>query len=223
MTQSRQNSRIKGEAQIIPWTEFQPAIAPIWNVDDPTTVPILNNPYRVISYALEEWPTRIVHFPYRYVENGKVVGYTSLYNVSDDTVRTRGVYVLKESRGNGVARRMLEAGMNLFPDGFRRLVGFFREANVEKFKRTCDMKEFPGTDWFWSTYQQIRIRMLYWDRPNISVIDLDENRQFVQDNLAEHGFGGTNNLNRKWSPEEWLEYATPHAWTYEDGKINLKF
>lgn len=215
--------RIDAQVEIIPWPEFQCEIAPIWNVDDPETIPIINNPYRVIQYPLSEWPKSIIHFPFRYSENGEPVGYTSLYNVNDDTVRTRGIYVLPQCRKRGVASRMLEAGMDLFPIGFRRLVGFFRENNVAKFKKNARMTEVPGTDWFWSTYQQIRIRMLYRDRAPISVVDLDANRQWIESQLPQFGIGGTNNLNRSWNDNEWLEFAEPHAWTYDDGKINLDF
>lgn len=66
----------------IPFSEWQIGIAPLWKVEEPSTIPILNNPFRIIQYNLPDWRSRILFFPIEYREEGVVKGYTSIYNIS---------------------------------------------------------------------------------------------------------------------------------------------
>lgn len=208
--------------EIIPWSEFQVGIAPLWNVDDPATIPILNNPYRIIRYPVQEWRDRIIFFPCRWVVKGEAVAYTSIYNVSDEVTRIRGIYVLPEHRGRGYGHMILRAAMECFPEGFHRTVGFWREDSAPGFVRHSSMAIVPGTDWFWSDYSGVNMRLLYRDRgPHPG--DLTANRLFIEYSHETYGLGGTNNLDRAWSDDEWTSFAAPHEFSYPDGKISLTF
>lgn len=209
--------------EIIPWREFQKAIAPMWDVAKPSSIPIINNPYRVIRLPQESWPETILHYPIRFSEEGVVKGYTCVYNVSQTAVRIRGIYILPEHRGQGAGMRMTKAAMSLFPKGFHRMVGFFKETTAEKFIDHCDFKPVPNADWLWSEYQKIRLRALYWDRSAPVRGAAKSNAAFVASQIATHGFGGTNNLNDNWDAEEWLEFSEPHATAYFDANINVDF
>ncbi len=208
--------------EIIPWKDFQAAIAPMWGIEDAASIPIINNPYRVISYPVEEWPTKVLHYPLRFVEDGQTKGYTCVYNVSDTVVRIRGIYILPEFRGSGAGMRMTQAALGMFPIGFNRLIGFFKETTAQKFIDHCGFKPFPNADWLWSEYQQIRLRAMYWDRGVIPSKPI-ANRKFIDSELDRFGFGGTNNLNTEWTVEEWIEYATPHVTAYREVGLSLRF
>jgi hypothetical protein len=207
--------------EVIPWREFQNSIAPMWGIDDPATIPIINNPYRVIQFDPSRWTSNIIHYPIRYIENGVVKGYTCVYNVSRTVVRIRGIFILPEYRGNGAGMRMTKAVMSLFPTGFNRMVGFFKETTMQSFIDHCSFKPVPNLDWLWSEFQQVRIRVMYWDR--WAKLSAPYNEFFIDGELAEHGFGGTNNLNRTWTDEEWMAFVAPHANVYDDVGLNVDF
>ena len=48
--------------EIIPWSDFQKGIAPLWNSSDPSTIPIVNNPYHIIQYPQHMWHNSIILF-----------------------------------------------------------------------------------------------------------------------------------------------------------------
>ena len=210
--------------QIIPWKTFQEGIAPLWNVDDPKTIPILNNPYRIIRYPVMEWRNKIVFFPCRFIDpkTKEVLGYTSIYNLSDEVLRIRGIYVLPEHRGKGVGHQIWQAAAELFPSGFHRVFGFWREDSAPRFIQHSDMAITPGTDWLWSEFSKVNMRFLYRDRGQ-RVSDLTANRLFLAYKHAEYGLGGTNNLSRTWTDDEWIAFAGDHQHAYPDAGINLDF
>lgn len=211
-------------AEFISFPKWQEGIAPLWRVDDPTTIPIINNPFQIISYELKDWPKKILFFPIRYWEEGVVKGYTSVYNISDTVLRIRGIYVLPEYRGQGVGHRMWKAACGYFPKSFYRVVGFWREDSAPRFIEHSGMSIVPGTEWLWSEYSQVNMRFLYWDRgPKPHVTGLFQNRTFIRRYISSHGYGGRNNLNTTWSDDEWLDYASPNAFRYDDAKLKYNF
>jgi GNAT superfamily N-acetyltransferase len=201
--------------EVITWAEFQIGIAPLWRADVPADIPILNNPFNIIQYPLDGWKDRIVFFPCRLMHGDVPVAYTSIYNISDDVTRIRGIYVEPEYRGKGIGHTIWQKAARLFPEGFYRTVGFWREDSAPRFIQHSDMAIYPGTDWLWSDYSKVNMRMLYRDwgpRPN----DLVPNQLFIGSMQEEFGIGGTNNLNRSWDRNEWFELAYPHITNYPD-------
>ena len=210
--------------EVIPWKDFQVGVAPLWKTENPVDIPIVNNPYRIIHYAFDDWKSKIVYFPCRFrcPETKDVLGYTSIYNLSDTVVRIRGIYVLPEHRGKGVGHKMWQAASDLFPEGFHRTVGFWREDSAPRFIEHSQMSIIPGTDWFWSDFSQVNMRFLYRDRGR-QTDDHTANRLFLEYKHEEFGLGGTNNLNRSWSSDEWREGFGHHETAYRDGMVNLDF
>lgn len=208
--------------EVIPWSEFQKGIAPLWKASDPKSIPILNNPYRLIRYPWTEWRERLIYFPCRLMDGKVPVAYTSIYNLSDCVTRIRGIYVLPGHRGHGVGHRIWQEAAKLFPAGFHRTIGFWREDSAPRFIKHSNMDILPGTDWFWSDFSQVNMRLLYRDhgpRPT----DLIPNQLFLQYKREEFGIGGSNNLDRSWTDAEWEEFAQPYAENYPDGHINIDF
>lgn len=208
--------------QVIPWCDFQEGIAPLWKADVPTNIPILNNPYQIIQYPLEQWRDDILYFPCRYVENGEVMAYTSIYNLGDRITRIRGIYVLPGYRGKGVGHKIGRMAANLFPMAFFRTVGFWREDSAPRFIEHSKMSIVPGTDWIWSDFSQVQMRFLYRDRctrrPTTRV-----NREFIERHRSKYSLGGSNNLDRTWTDDEWEAFARPAAEAYAPLGIDLDF
>jgi GNAT superfamily N-acetyltransferase len=210
--------------QVIPWKSFQEGIAPLWKVEDPITIPILNNPFQIIQYPLAAWRDKIIFFPCRFIDpkTKDVLAYTSIYNLSDEVLRIRGIYVLPEHRGKGVGHKIWQAAADLFPSGFHRVFGFWREDSAPGFIKNSDMGIVPGTDWFWSDFSGVNMRFLYRDR-GARVNDLTPNQLFLAYQHERYGIGGTNNLNRTWTDGEWREFAEPAEHAYAPMNVDLDF
>lgn len=212
-----------GELKLIPWVEFQKGIAPLWKVQ-PDTIPIFNNPYGIIQYSKQSWPTDIIYFPAKYIVNDNVVGYISIYNLSDIHIRPRGIYILPEYRGKGLGHEMQKAAWNLFPKTFYRSFIWSREENVEKFSKHSGMKIVPGGSNIWSEFSSLYMFFMYADRgPYPSEEQILLNKQFIKDNAEQYSLGGTNNLNVCWCDEQWSKYFEQHQGSYTDLGLNLNF
>lgn len=200
--------------EIIPWSDFQNEIAEMWGVDNPISIPIINNPYRVIDYPLEQWRDEMLYFPIAFSEEGIIKGFTMFYNVSNSVIRVRGIYIKPEYRGAGAGHRMVEQGWNeLFPASFTRLIGFYREEGVERFLRHGGMKVLEGSPKLWSDFSATHLRVLYRDRDDDkSTTSAD----FIREHRARFSAGGANNLATAWSASAWAEFAKPHAEVYPE-------
>lgn len=208
--------------EIIRWQDFQDGIAPLWKADIPSDIPILNNPYRIIQYPVETWRDDIVYFPCRFRVDGEIAAYTSIYNIGDRITRIRGIYVLPGFRGKGVGHRMAAMAVNIFPMSFFRTVGFWREDSAPRFIEHSKMSIVPGTDWIWSDYSQVQMRFLYRDRCTHRS-STDVSRAFIDRHRERFGLGGTNNLGRTWTDDEWEAFARPAAEAYAPLGVDLDF
>ena len=214
---------INEKLEVIKWSEFQKGIAPLWKTK-PSTIPIFNNPYNIIQYPQHMWHTNIVLFPVCYKVDNKPVAYSCVYNISDDLIRTRGIFVLEEHRGKGYGHKIQKAQWDLFPKTVYRAFGFWREDSAPRFIKYSDMKIVPNSGWIWSEYSKVNMRFLHFDRgskPN--GYDIERNNHFIISNRSKYGFGGTNNLNVNWDISEWDNYFEKHKGNYEDLQINLDF
>lgn len=212
-------------AKIIPFSEWQVGIAPLWSMEDrPHEIPIINNPFQIIQYPLADWPEKVCFLPIEYSEDGVVKGYTSMYNISDSVLRIRGIYVLPEHRGQGVGHRMWQEAATAYPETFYRVTGFWREDSAPKFIQHSGMTIVPATGWIWSDFSKVNMRFLYKDRrarPN--GYELLVNQDFLREMAPQYGYGGSNNLNKTWTKEEWLEFAEPHAYAYKNTGLPINF
>jgi len=216
--------RLAERLEIIKWSEYQKGIAPLWKVEDPSTIPIWNNPYHIVQYPPHMWHTEIILFPVRYVVDDVPVAYTCVYNIDDMLIRTRGIFVEEEHRGKGYGHKMQLAQWNLFPTTFYRAFGFWREDSAPRFQKYSDMKIVPETDWIYSDFSKVNMRFLYVDRgPKPTEEEIKLNREFIDLQRAKFSLGGTNNLNVDWNIVEWDDYFHTHRGNYEDLQINLNF
>ena len=214
---------IEGKLEVIPWGEFQTGIAPLWKVT-PNSIPIFNNPYKIIHYDQSKWHTDIIYFPAKYIVNNETVGYISIYNLSDIHIRPRGIYILPEHRGKGLGHRMQKAAWDLFPKSFYRSFIWSREENVERFSLHSNMKVVPGGSNVWSEFSKLYMFFMYADRDRYPTDEqIEINKQFIKNNRDQYSFGGSNNLNVSWNDEQWSKYFKDHQGNYIDLDLNLNF
>lgn len=206
----------------IPFQTWREKIAPMWNVP-PSSIPIVNNPFRVIEYDLIQARDRICFFPIEYSEDGVVKGYNSIYNISDSTLRFRGIYVLPGYRGKGVGHRMCNETIRAFPETFNRIIGFYKSQGVQRFLEHGGMKEAP-VEPLWSEFSQTELKILYRDRhPKPDEKTLSVNRMFLEHHWPDQGFGGKNNLSMTWNDDEWKEFAEADFNNYPDVGLNTNW
>jgi len=212
---------VKTSLEIINWKEFQKGIAPLWNSNNPKTIPIFNNPYNIIQYDISEWKD-IVYFPCKFIVDEKTVGYISIYNLSDIHIRPRGIYIKPEYRGKGLGHIMQKESWNLFPKSFYRAFIWSRAENLERFCKHSDMFILPGGGNIWSDFGQDFQYFLYNERaPYPNDIDIERNINFLIKNQSEYSLGGTNNLNVSWTDQQWQKYFETHKGNYQDLNLNL--
>lgn len=210
--------------EIISWSEYQKGIAPLWKIEDPSTIPIWNNPYYIVQYPQHMWHTDIILFPVKYVVDGVTVAHSCVYNIDDMFIRTRGIYVEADYRGKGYGHKIQFAQMELFPKSFYRLFGFWRDGPAQRFLKYSEMKQVPNTDWIWSDYSKINMKFLYLERgAKPTQEELYDNKNFIESNREKYSLGGTNNLNVDWDIIEWENYFETHKGNYEDLQFNLNF
>jgi GNAT superfamily N-acetyltransferase len=192
----------------ISFSEFQRGIFPLWgNESDPTSIPIYNNPYGIFRYSGLEQRDEVIFYGVKFTEtpDGPPMAYSSIYNISPNILRIRGIYVLPEFRNRGIGHRLVSNFWSLFPNSFTRIVGFWRDDSYERFIKYSNMKIVPETSWFWSSYTGVKMKMLYCDNPN-GKINENISKDFIKKNHSEWSFGGTKNLDKIWTDVEWRDY-----------------
>lgn len=213
--------------EIITFEEWQDAIAPMWNMDNPRHIPILNNPYRMIYYADTSVHEEIIYFPLKYSENGVTKGYLSIYNTSPIALRYRGIYILPEHRGQGAGHRMCNEALELFPTSFESVYGFYKESGVDRFMKYGGMKK-TRTPPLWSEFSQTYLHLLFKNR-NEEKTDVVEymriSAAFIDDNIEKYGLRGTNNDRFRYTDSEWARYVAINYYAYpleESVKIDFR-
>lgn len=209
--------------KIIKWSNFQKGIAPLWDSSEPQTIPIFNNPYGIIQYDVSDWKD-IIYFPCEYKVGNEVVGYISIYNLSDIHIRPRGIYIKPKYRGNGLGHRMQKECWDLFPKTFYRAFIWSREENLERFCEHSNMFILPEGSNIWSEFGQNYQYFLFNERSKYpDTKDIESNKEFLKQHKEKYSLGGTNNLNVDWDFLEWGKYFETHKGNYKNLQINLDF
>lgn len=206
--------------EIINWNEFKKGIAPLWNNINPETIPIYNNPFSLIRYKTNDLDRKIIYFPCVYIVDNTIVGFISIYNLSDMHIRPRGIYIKPEYRGKGLGHRMQKAAWDLFPKSFYR--SFIITSQIERFCKYSNMIVFPKQKPLWSEFSKTYLTLLCHQRSRFpSDLEIVDNIKWINNNLNEFGLGGTNNLNVIWTKKEWKNYFREHCGNYKKNKFNL--
>jgi GNAT superfamily N-acetyltransferase len=130
------STRSKLELRIIPFSEWRREISPLWLMEGSyTQVTHTLNGYGQMQYVGREYFQRVLLFPIAAELEGERIGWTSIFNTSDEAVRVRGIYVLPEFRSNGVGWTMVHYAMSLWPDSWKRCFMYARASNVERYQR----------------------------------------------------------------------------------------
>lgn len=133
---------------IITFENWRKSVRPMWKwIEDYHWIPIINNPYGMVQYQGLEVFERTLLFPIAASFDGRQVGWSLVYNISDTAIRVRGVYVLPEARGLGVGTGLYDFALSLWPEPWNRYVGYYDEKSLELFSRTWDLKPVPGYEW----------------------------------------------------------------------------
>ena len=121
---------------VIPFAQWRREIAPLWLAEGAVGwIPPLLNGHGQLRYAGAELLSRVLLFPIAAELDGRRVGWTSVYNLSDHAVRVRGIYVLPEFRAMGIGRRLVAFATGLWPPAWRRCLIYARAANVALYER----------------------------------------------------------------------------------------
>lgn len=111
-------------------------IAPLWHMEGAVHLitPLVNG-YGQLQFAGPELPARVRHVPLAAELDGVRIAWTSIYNISDQGLRLRGIYVEPQWRSNGVGRALVTYAVGLWPAHFDRVFLYARLANVERYRR----------------------------------------------------------------------------------------
>lgn len=121
---------------VIPFGDWRVGIAPLWNMEgSERRITAAINGHGQLRYVGRELARRVLFFPVAASWHGQRIGWTSIFNVSDEALRVRGIYVLPEMRTQGVGRRMVEFAENLWPESFTRTLIYARASNIERYRR----------------------------------------------------------------------------------------
>jgi GNAT superfamily N-acetyltransferase len=120
----------------LPFAEWRRDISPLWAME---------GSYRFIQrtiggsgqmqYVGRERLRRVLLFPIVAELDHQAVGWTSVFNISDEAVRVRGIYVLPGFRSSGIGRKMVNYALGRWPLPWRTAFMYAREANVERYLR----------------------------------------------------------------------------------------
>jgi GNAT superfamily N-acetyltransferase len=122
--------------RVQPFAEWRRDIAPLWRMEGSYRwIPRIVNGYGQLQYAGHELFTRLRLVPLTAELDGERVAWTSVYNISDEALRVRGIYVLPHARARGIGRALVDAALALWPAPWSRCFIYARLHNVEIYRR----------------------------------------------------------------------------------------
>lgn len=121
---------------VLPFTTWRREIAPLWHMEGAARFlgPLIGG-YGQMQYCGEELATRVRCVPLAAELDGERVAWTSIYNLSDQALRLRGIYVLPVWRANGIGRALVDHAVSLWPARWDRVFLYARLPNVERYRR----------------------------------------------------------------------------------------
>ena len=111
-------------------------IAPLWHMEGAVhlVAPLVNG-YGQLQYCGREIHARVRHVPLAAELDGTRIAWTSIYNISDQGLRLRGIYVLAQWRSNGIGRALVDDAIGRWPAQWDRVFLYARGANVARYRR----------------------------------------------------------------------------------------
>ena len=122
--------------QLLDIETWRREIAPLWHMEGaPHLVAPTVNGHGQLQYCGAELAERLRFLPLAAELDGARVAWTSIYNISDQALRLRGIYVLPQWRSNGIGRALVSHAVELWPPGWDRVFLYARTGNVERYRR----------------------------------------------------------------------------------------
>jgi GNAT superfamily N-acetyltransferase len=120
----------------LPFATWRREIAPLWHMEGSVHLitPLVNG-YGQLQYAGPELPARVRFVPLAAELDGARIAWTSIYNVSDQALRLRGILVEPQWRSNGIGRALVTHAVSLWPASFDRVFLYARTTNVARYRR----------------------------------------------------------------------------------------
>jgi GNAT superfamily N-acetyltransferase len=111
-------------------------ISPLWNMEGAAAaIPPTVNGHGQLQYCGAELARRVRFLPVAAELDGVRVAWTSIYNISDQGLRLRGIYVLAQWRSNGIGRALVDDAIGRWPAQWDRVFLYARGANVARYRR----------------------------------------------------------------------------------------
>lgn len=120
----------------LPFATWRQEIAPLWHMEGAAHLitPLVNG-YGQLQFAGTELPERVRYVPLAAELDGRRIAWTSIYNISDQALRLRGILVEPQWRSNGIGRALVAHAASLWPARFDRIFMYARIANLERYRR----------------------------------------------------------------------------------------
>jgi len=133
--------------KIISFEDFRIAMQQLWPWQEKHIwIPFISNPTGIIQYYGKELFEKIITFPVAAILDGKEIGWTSTYNISDTHIRVRGLYVKPEYRGMHVGPKMLDYSLSLWPKPWNTCIGIWRKEAFEKLEKYWRLTKYPDQE-----------------------------------------------------------------------------
>lgn len=120
----------------MPFETWRREIAPLWHMEGSAHLitPLVNG-FGQLQYAGPELPARVRYVPLAAELDGRRIAWTSIYNISDQALRLRGILVEPQWRSNGIGRALVTHAVSLWPSRFDRVFLYARTPNLERYRR----------------------------------------------------------------------------------------
>jgi GNAT superfamily N-acetyltransferase len=124
----------KLEMKFVPFSEWRRDIAPLWSMEgaDRFIAPTIDG-FGQMQFAGKEKFSKVLVYPITAELDGERVGWTSIYNISNEAVRVRGIYVLPHHRSSGIGYAMVKYAASLWPLPWKHCYMFAREGNIQRY------------------------------------------------------------------------------------------
>ncbi|MBL8699094.1 MAG: GNAT family N-acetyltransferase [Alphaproteobacteria bacterium] len=121
---------------VLPFATWRQEIAPLWHMEGAARFlgPLIGG-YGQLQFCGEELAARVRCVPLAAELDGTRVAWTSIYTLSDEALRLRGIYVVPSWRSNGIGRALVDHAESLWPAHWNRVFLYARMPNVERYRR----------------------------------------------------------------------------------------